>query len=110
MPLYYWSIWLTIVWCGWWGAALTARLGPSVLKRTLGVIAPELRHYIAYVKAVQFYAGAAGWALSESSTVYARPFEKQLTELMELQRTGSRFCRSSGLAPRATRLTIHSTS
>ncbi|GAA5958560.1 hypothetical protein JCM8115_002505 [Rhodotorula mucilaginosa] len=64
VPLYYWSIWLTIVWCGWWGAALTARLGPSVLKRTLGVIAPELRHYIAYVKAVQFYAGAAGWALT----------------------------------------------
>ncbi|GAA5862378.1 hypothetical protein JCM3774_002497 [Rhodotorula dairenensis] len=64
VPLYYWSIWLTIVWCGWWGAALTARLGPSVLKRTIGVIAPELRHYIAYVKAVQFYAGAAGWALT----------------------------------------------
>lgn len=40
-----------------------ARLGPAVLTRTIGVVAPELKHYIAYVKAVKFYAGAAGWAL-----------------------------------------------
>ncbi|BGP19258.1 hypothetical protein JCM10213_008223 [Rhodosporidiobolus nylandii] len=64
VPLFYWSIWLTVVWCGWWGAALVARMGPTILNKTIGVIAPELRHYIAYVKAVQFFAGAAGWALA----------------------------------------------
>ncbi|GAA5988936.1 hypothetical protein JCM11641_002920 [Rhodosporidiobolus odoratus] len=64
VPLLYWSIWLTVVWCGWWGAALVARLGPTVLNKTIGILAPELRHYIAYVKAVQFFAGAAGWALA----------------------------------------------
>lgn len=43
-----------------------ARMGPNVLNKTIGIIAPELRHYIAYVKAVQFFAGAAGWALGSS--------------------------------------------
>ncbi|GAA5874058.1 hypothetical protein JCM8547_004817 [Rhodosporidiobolus lusitaniae] len=64
VKLIWWSIWLTVVWCGWWGAALVARLGPTILNKTIGIIAPELRHYIAYVKAVQFFAGAAGWALA----------------------------------------------
>jgi len=65
VPLLWWSIWLTVVWCGWWGAALVAKLGPKVLHNTLGVVAPELRHYITYIKATQFYVGAAGWALGE---------------------------------------------
>lgn len=64
VPLLWWSIWLTVVWCGWWGAALVAKLGPKVLHHTLGVVAPELRHYITYIKATQFYVGAAGWALA----------------------------------------------
>ncbi|KAI5478657.1 hypothetical protein MNV49_004684 [Pseudohyphozyma bogoriensis] len=63
-PLVWWSAWFSVVWCGWWGAALVARVGPTLLKNTLGVVAPELRHYILYVQAVQFYTGAAGWALA----------------------------------------------
>lgn len=66
VPLYYWSIWLTVVWCGWWGAALAARFIPALLTRTLGIIAPELRHYISYMKAVRLHAGATGWALSRA--------------------------------------------
>ncbi|GAA5821690.1 hypothetical protein JCM11251_000973 [Rhodosporidiobolus azoricus] len=64
VPLLWWSIWLSVVWVGWWAAALAARLGPAILTRTIGIVAPELKHYIAYVKAVKFYAGAAGWALA----------------------------------------------
>ncbi|GAA6010882.1 hypothetical protein JCM10207_003974 [Rhodosporidiobolus poonsookiae] len=64
VPLLYWSIWLSVVWVGWWVAALVARMGPTILNKTIGVVAPELRHYIAYVKAVRFYTGAAGWALA----------------------------------------------
>lgn len=108
VPLVWWSGWLSVVWGGWWGAALSefsavrlaraynpdradlslssvAKLGPKVLHYTVGTIAPELRHYITYVKAIEFYtgellveliedvrarlltfpriAGAAGWAL-----------------------------------------------
>lgn len=33
---------------------------------TIGVVAPETKHYIRYVEQVQFYNGAAGWALGES--------------------------------------------
>ncbi|GAA5936388.1 hypothetical protein JCM1841_002925 [Sporobolomyces salmonicolor] len=64
VPLLWWSIWLTVVWCGWWGAALVAKCGPTVLQNTVGVVAPELRHYIGYVNSIQFYTGAAGWALA----------------------------------------------
>ncbi|KAK4048978.1 hypothetical protein OIO90_005613 [Microbotryomycetes sp. JL221] len=63
VPLFWWSIWLTVVWCGWWGAALAARLAPKLLQWTIGVVAPELNHYILYVKAIRFYVGAAAWAL-----------------------------------------------
>ncbi|GAA6033047.1 hypothetical protein JCM8097_000117 [Rhodosporidiobolus ruineniae] len=62
VPLYWWSIWLTVFWTCWWGGALVGRLGPTVLNKTIGVVAPEARHYIAYLKAVQFYVGAAAWA------------------------------------------------
>ncbi|GAA5928375.1 hypothetical protein JCM3775_000591 [Rhodotorula graminis] len=64
VPLKWWSCWLTVVWVGWWAAALSARMAPAVLTRTLGIVAPELRHYIAYLKAVRFYVGLAGWALA----------------------------------------------
>lgn len=46
-----------------------ARLGPTILNKTIGIVAPELRHYIAYVKAVKFFAGMAGWALSGSLAI-----------------------------------------
>ncbi|KAJ8292405.1 Mechanosensitive ion channel protein Msy1 [Rhodotorula toruloides] len=64
VELVWWSIWLTVVWTGYWGAMLVGRLGPTLLNKTLGVVAPELRHYIAYVKAIRFYASLAGWALA----------------------------------------------
>ncbi|KAM0791838.1 hypothetical protein ACM66B_004096 [Microbotryomycetes sp. NB124-2] len=63
VPLLWWSIWLSVVWVGWWGAALASRLVPKLLQYTIGVIAPELNHYILYVKAIRFYVGAAAWAL-----------------------------------------------
>lgn len=34
-----------------------AKLGPKLLHYTIGVVAPELRHYITYVKAIEFYTG-----------------------------------------------------
>ncbi|BGP26947.1 mechanosensitiveion channel MscS domain containing protein [Rhodotorula toruloides] len=64
VELIWWSIWLTVVWTGYWGAMLVGRLGPTILNKTLGMVAPELRHYIAYVKAIRFYASLAGWALA----------------------------------------------
>ena len=39
-------------------------MAPTVLRNTIGVVAPELRHYILYVASIQFYIGAAGWALA----------------------------------------------
>lgn len=57
VPLLWWSVWMSVLWCGWWGAALAAKLGPKIIHHTIGVIAPDLRHYIGYVKAIQFYVG-----------------------------------------------------
>ncbi|KAM0747079.1 hypothetical protein T439DRAFT_359919 [Meredithblackwellia eburnea MCA 4105] len=64
VKLVFWSGWLTVAWVGWWASALVARMGPTILRNTVGVVAPELRHYILYVKAIRFYVGATGWALA----------------------------------------------
>lgn len=51
--------------------AAVARCTPIVLRNTLGAVAPELRHYIMYVEALQFYSGAAAWALGTYSAFSA---------------------------------------
>jgi len=53
-------------------------MAPAILTRTLGVVAPELRHYIAYLKAVRFYVGLAGWALG-APTLLIRAIAPSLT-------------------------------
>lgn len=49
VPLLNWSIWLTIVWLGWWAGMIVSRFAPHFLQHTLGVVAPEARHYIEYL-------------------------------------------------------------
>jgi hypothetical protein len=44
-----WSIWLTIAWLGWWAGMIVAMLAPHFFRHTVGVIAPEARHYIDYL-------------------------------------------------------------
>lgn len=44
------------------------RLGPPLLRNTIGVVAPELRYCIQYVDATQSYAAAVGWAVGESTS------------------------------------------
>lgn len=46
-------------------SSLVAKIMPGVLMSTVGVVAPEMKHYIRYMEQVQFYNGAAGWALGE---------------------------------------------
>jgi len=67
-PLLWWSIYLTVLWCGWWGALAAAMLAPHVLYHTLGVVAPELKHYIAYLSNVKRFAALAGWGLCHFTT------------------------------------------
>ncbi|SCZ95272.1 BZ3500_MvSof-1268-A1-R1_Chr11-2g03397 [Microbotryum saponariae] len=64
VPLLWWSAWLSIAWCGWWGAALTARILPHFFRHTVGVIAPEMLHLVTYLKAIKFYVGTALWAMA----------------------------------------------
>ncbi|KDE09863.1 hypothetical protein MVLG_00261 [Microbotryum lychnidis-dioicae p1A1 Lamole] len=64
VPLLWWSAWLSIAWCGWWGAALTARILPHFFRHTIGVVAPEMQHLVTYLKAIKFYVGTALWAMA----------------------------------------------
>lgn len=67
--LFWWSAYLSVVWVAWWGSALGARLAPPLLRNTLGVVSPSAAHYIDYVEAIQFYIGAATWALISWVTI-----------------------------------------
>jgi hypothetical protein len=51
-------------------------MGPKVLHYTIGTIAPELRHYIAYVKAIQFYTGALRLTFRKEWTWIANPLSR----------------------------------
>ncbi|SCV73450.1 BQ2448_7376 [Microbotryum intermedium] len=64
VPLVWWSAWFSIAWCGWWGAALTAKILPHFFQHTVGVIAPEMLHLVTYLKAIRFYVGTALWAMA----------------------------------------------
>lgn len=64
-----------------------AKMGPMVLRNTLGVVAPELKHYILYLQAVQFYVGAAAWACG--SSLFPPEGKRRTTDEHE-QPTGSR--------------------
>jgi hypothetical protein len=42
----WWSIWLTVVWGGWWAAVAAGMLVPKVLQATLVAIVPSMRQWI----------------------------------------------------------------
>lgn len=58
-----WSIWLTILYAGYFGCLGLAMMGPSILKHSIGVIAPELKHHIEYLNRTKRFLALVGWAL-----------------------------------------------
>ncbi|KAF8658295.1 hypothetical protein AX16_002066 [Volvariella volvacea WC 439] len=62
--LLWWSIWLTVVWGGWWGALAFSLILPSVMRSTIGVVALASRRYIEWAAALHRYIALFGWSLA----------------------------------------------
>lgn len=62
--LIWWSIWLTVVWAGWWVAVAAARLFPVILRATIGVVAVETRRYIDWASVLSRYCALFAWSLA----------------------------------------------
>ncbi|CCM01460.1 uncharacterized protein FIBRA_03513 [Fibroporia radiculosa] len=63
VKLIWWSIWLTVVWCGWWGALAATMLLPSVARNTIGVVAVGMRRYIEWLGPLRRYIALFVWTL-----------------------------------------------
>ncbi|KAL6310327.1 Mechanosensitive ion channel-domain-containing protein [Sparassis latifolia] len=64
VKLMWWSIWLTIVWCGWWGSLAAAMLLPHVARHTVGVVVVGARRYIEWLYALKRYVALFVWTLA----------------------------------------------
>ncbi|KAJ8489095.1 hypothetical protein ONZ45_g13709 [Pleurotus djamor] len=64
VKLIWWSIWLTVVWAGWWGALAVARIVPVVVRTTIGVVAVGTRRYIDWMEVLHRYVALFAWTLT----------------------------------------------
>lgn len=64
VKLIWWSIWLSVVWGGWWAALFVTRMLPVFLRYTIGVVAIGLRKYIDWLGALHRYIAFLAWAIA----------------------------------------------
>ncbi|KAI5123926.1 hypothetical protein M0805_006343 [Coniferiporia weirii] len=66
VKLIWWSIWLSVVWGGWWGALAFSHshLLPRVARSTIGIVAVGSRKYIDWLGALVRYVALFGWTLA----------------------------------------------
>ncbi|TFK87099.1 hypothetical protein K466DRAFT_491520 [Polyporus arcularius HHB13444] len=64
IKLLFWSIWLSVVWVGWWTSLATCMLLPGFLRNTVGVIIVAARKYIDWFEVLRRYAAFFGWSLA----------------------------------------------
>ncbi|KAN0132094.1 Mechanosensitive ion channel domain containing protein [Lactarius tabidus] len=62
--LIWWSIWFSVMWCGWWASLAGARLLPHIAKYTVGVVAVGSRRYIEWLEALHRYVALFAWSLA----------------------------------------------
>ncbi|RXW21641.1 hypothetical protein EST38_g4203 [Candolleomyces aberdarensis] len=63
VKLIWWSIWLTVLWGGWWAALAASRVVPAVVRATVGVLAVGTRRYIEWMQVLHRYIALFAWAL-----------------------------------------------
>ncbi|GLB37046.1 putative mechanosensitive ion channel [Lyophyllum shimeji] len=64
VKLIFWSIWLSVVWGGWWTALAVSRIVPYILRATLGVVAVGTRRYIDWIQVLHRYIALTAWTLA----------------------------------------------
>ncbi|TFK54216.1 hypothetical protein OE88DRAFT_1624688 [Heliocybe sulcata] len=62
--LIWWSIWLSVVWGGWWASLAAARFLPHIARASVGVVAVGSRRYIDWLDVLHRYVALFGWTLS----------------------------------------------
>ncbi|KAG6874479.1 hypothetical protein C0995_010389 [Termitomyces sp. Mi166 len=62
--LLWWSVWLTVVWGGWWAALALSLIIPSILRFTIGTVAVGTRRYIDWVAVLHRYIALLAWTLT----------------------------------------------
>ncbi|KZT26735.1 hypothetical protein NEOLEDRAFT_1131748 [Neolentinus lepideus HHB14362 ss-1] len=62
--LVFWSIWLSIVWGGWWASLAAARILPHIIRVTVGVVAVGSRRYIDWLDVLHRYVALFAWTLT----------------------------------------------
>ena len=62
--LLWWSIWLTVVWVGWWAARAASLVLPYIARHTIGVVAVGARRYIDWLKPLGRYIALFAWSLA----------------------------------------------
>ncbi|KAK8866012.1 hypothetical protein IAR55_001163 [Kwoniella newhampshirensis] len=61
VDLLYWSIWLTVVWLGFWGATAVFLMVPAVWRNTVAVVIPSAKAYTDVIAALGRYAKLIIW-------------------------------------------------
>ncbi|WVW82398.1 hypothetical protein I302_104405 [Kwoniella bestiolae CBS 10118] len=64
VKLIWWSIWLTVVWGGWWASTAVFLMFPTVFRNTVGAIIPTARRYTDVVRALGKFAKLIFWILA----------------------------------------------
>ncbi|WWC99777.1 hypothetical protein V866_006682 [Kwoniella sp. B9012] len=64
VKLIWWSIWLTVVWGGWWASTAVFMMFPVVFRNTVGAIIPTAKKYTDVVRALGKFAKLIFWILA----------------------------------------------
>lgn len=62
--LLWWSIWLTVIWVGWWAARATSLALPHIARHTIGIVAVGARRYIDWLQPLGRYIALFAWSLA----------------------------------------------
>ncbi|KAF9654005.1 hypothetical protein BDM02DRAFT_3086356 [Thelephora ganbajun] len=62
--LLWWSIWLSVVWVGWWVCLAFSKVFPSFLRRTIGLVAVDSRRYIDWLEVLHRYVSLTAWTVT----------------------------------------------
>lgn len=62
--LLWWSIWLTVVWVGWWAARAVSLVLPHMARHTIGIVAVGARRYIDWLQPLGRYIALFAWSLA----------------------------------------------
>lgn len=62
--LLWWTVWLSIVWGGWWSSLAGSLMLPGLLRASIGVVAVSSRRYIDWMAVLHRYVAVFAWTFA----------------------------------------------